>query len=266
VRFALISDVHFGPVAYNAGRLSKLSHEAARLTRSFVDSMNDVERPALVINLGDVIEDQDPAADRRNYREFLSIVHALEAPILHVAGNHDTINLSDDDLRELWEHSGPLHYSRRIGDLSFLVLHTRQIKDTAVHLSLEQLEWVEAELQRLTPPVIVLMHHPASEMRLTGNHWFEHAPHICRVAERRALRRLLEQSGKVAAVFNGHVHWNHFDIAGGIAYITVQSLTENLDADAPGRPAAAWAVCDMDQHRLVVELRGEEAARYQVEL
>ena len=44
------------------------------------------------------------------------------------------------------------------------------------------------------------------------------------------------------AVFNGHLHWNHLDVIAGIPYVTVQSLIENLDDDAPGRAAAAHAV------------------------
>jgi Icc protein len=32
------------------------------------------------------------------------------------------------------------------------------------------------------------------------------------VRERKALRRILEASGKVLAVFNGHLHWNHLDL------------------------------------------------------
>jgi hypothetical protein len=77
---------------------------------------------------------------------------------------------------------------------------------------------------------------------------------------------VIEASGKVVAVFNGHVHWNHLDVIRGIPYITLQSLTENLDDDAPGRPAAAYALCDIDERRLLVDVRGEETARYQFEL
>jgi hypothetical protein len=110
------------------------------------------------------------------------------------------------------------------------------------------------------------MHHPASEMVLTGNRWFEKAPHICRLAERRRLRGLLESSGKVSGVFNGHVHWNHFDVIAGIPYVTLQSLTENLDESAPGRPSRAWAVCEISEHRLCIDVHGEQPARYQVEL
>jgi 3',5'-cyclic-AMP phosphodiesterase len=98
-----------------------------------------------------------------------------------------------------------------------------------------------------------------------GNRWFDEAPHLCRVVERGALRRVFESSGKVLAVFNGHMHWNHLDIISGIPYITVQSLVENLDDDAPGRAAAAFAVCDVDERRLLVTVHGEETVRYQVE-
>jgi hypothetical protein len=114
--------------------------------------------------------------------------------------------------------------------------------------------------------VIVLMHHPASDQRLDGNRWFERAPHLCRIAERRELRGVLEASGKVAAVFNGHVHWNHLDVIGGIPYVTLQSLTENLDDDAPGRAAAAFAVVDVEPRRMRVRVGGAEPARYQFEL
>jgi len=266
MRFALISDEHFGPQAYFDGKLRKLTTEAERLTRAFVERMNRHERPDLVINLGDVIEDSTRDADLENYGRFVSALEELDAPRLHVAGNHDQVNLSDDDLRAFWRHSGPLHYSRDFGGVHFVVLRTIEIKDTKVHLPEEQLVWLTRDLERAASPAIVLMHHPASEMDVAGNRWFERAPHICRVAERRKFRSILEASGKVIAVFNGHVHWNHFDVIGGIPYVTLQSLTENIDEDAPGRAAAAHAVCDLDEHRLAVRVAGLEPARYQIEL
>jgi 3',5'-cyclic-AMP phosphodiesterase len=55
-------------------------------------------------------------------------------------------------------------------------------------------------------------------------------------------------------------------VIAGIPYITLQSLIENLDDDAPGRAAAAYAVCDLDDRRLVVTVYGAEQLRYQVEL
>lgn len=266
MKFALVSDVHFGPAAYHEGKLRKLTHEAEQLTRAFVERMNREVRPELVINLGDVLEDQSREIDLENYAKFVQLLAELDAPVLHVAGNHDTIHLSSSDLCSLWKHDGPLHYSRTVGGIHFSVLHTLETKDTAIHLPDEQFEWLERDLAEARDPVIVLMHHPASEMHLGGNRWFEKAPHICRIAERRRLRRILERSGKIVAAFNGHVHWNHFDLIGGIPYVTLQSLTENLDDDAPGRPARAHAVCDISAHWLSIHVCGEESARYQIEI
>jgi len=265
VRFALITDVHFGPPASFDGKLRKLSHEAGRLTERFVREMNEVERPELVINLGDVIEDENADADRANYQRFVEILGRLDAPVLHVAGNHDFVHLSADDLRALWTHDDALHYSRDLGGVHFSVLHTIEHKDVAVRLPDEQLDWLRVDLERAAFPCVVLMHHPASEMQLGGNRWFENAPHICRVAERRKLRGVIEASSKVVAVFNGHVHWNHLDVIAGIPYVTLQSLIENLDDDAPGRPATAWAVWYLSEHRLNVDIHGAESARYQFE-
>jgi 3',5'-cyclic AMP phosphodiesterase CpdA len=265
VRFALISDVHFGPRAYHEGKLRKLTDRAGELCERFVERMNRVEKPELVVNLGDVIEDKNREADLEEYARFIKALSGLDAPVRHVAGNHDQIYLTRQDLCDLWGHSGELYYSFDFGGLHFLVLRTDEVRGTAVHLPAEQLEFTRADLAGTRLPSIVLMHHPASEQRLEGNRWFERAPHVCRVVERGALRKVLEASGKVLGVFNGHVHWNHFDVIRGIPYVTLQSLTENLDDDAPGRPAAAYAVCDVDERRLLVNVSGEEMARYQVE-
>ena len=58
MRLALITDVHFGPPATFEGKLRKLSHHALALTREFIHRINTVERPDLVVNLGDVVEDE----------------------------------------------------------------------------------------------------------------------------------------------------------------------------------------------------------------
>ena len=103
----------------------------------------------------------------------------------------------------------------------------------------------------------------AVDQDLRGSPWFEGRPHACLVRERRRIRALFQQHGDVRAVFNGHLHWNHLDVIAGIPYVTLQSLIENLDDDAPGRAAAAHAVVRLSTKRIVVEVAGAERARYQ---
>ena len=110
------------------------------------------------------------------------------------------------------------------------------------------------------------MHHSASEQDLDDSRWFAGRPEVALVAERAELRSIFEESKNVRAVFNGHLHRNHFDVIHGIPYITVQSLIENLDEDAPGRPSAAHAVVRLTEERIVIRVHGADPARYQIEL
>ena len=262
---ALITDLHFGPEARFGGKLRKLTAHAGDLTRAFVARMNDVVRPDLVVNLGDDIEDESPEVDLARYTEAVSTLRGCHAELVNVAGNHDVIHLGEGDLLRVWgrEPGGALYSSFDRAGFHFIVLHTRERKDHDVSLGDEQLAWVAQDLNDHPGPTIALMHHSAADQVLTGNRWFEGSPHICLVRERRKLRALFEAHGNVRAVFNGHLHWNHLDVIRGIPYVTIQSLIENLDDDAPGRAAAAHAVVRLSQKRIVVEIEGAERARYQ---
>ncbi|HSN98094.1 MAG TPA: metallophosphoesterase, partial [Candidatus Nanopelagicales bacterium] len=240
---ALVTDLHFGPEASFGGKLRKLTGEAPELARAFVERMNEVVRPDLVVNLGDDIEDEGLEADRARYQACVDVLRGARAELFHVAGNHDLVHLREDDLLAAWRRPEltRLHYSFDRGGYHFAVLHTRERKDIDVRVGDDQIRWLAADLAAARAPTVILMHHSAADQDLRGNRWFEGSPHICLVDERRELRALFRRHG-VVAVFNGHLHWNHLDVIDGIPYVTLQSLIENLDDDAPGRAAAAHAV------------------------
>lgn len=260
-----VTDLHFGPEAYHEGKLRKLSHHAGSLAQAVVRAMNEQVRPELLVNLGDDIEDEGREADLARYEECQAILRTANAELVNVAGNHDTIHLTREHLGRIWRREGPLYYSLDRAGVHLVVLHTHERKDVAVHIPEAQLEWLKDDLARTVLPTIVLMHHSASEQDLEDSFWFKGAAHLALVKERRDLRRILEESGKVRAVFNGHVHRNHLDVIRGIPYVTIQSLVENLDEDAPGRPAAAFAVATITADRIVVRVRGNDPARYQID-
>jgi 3',5'-cyclic AMP phosphodiesterase CpdA len=261
----IVTDLHFGPEARWEGKLRKLTHQAGELTRAFVRRMNDDVRPDLVVNLGDDIEDESREADLARYGECQAILAGARAPLVNVAGNHDLIHLNRDDLVHFWRRSGPLYYSLDVGGWHLVVLHTIEKQDVEIRVPETQIEWLRADLATTHAPTIVLMHHSASEQSLDDSRWWPGRAHLALVKERAELRRVFEQSGRVRAVFNGHLHWNHLDIIAGIPYVTVQSLIENLDDDAPGRAAAAHAVVRLSERRMVVRVAGNDPARYQVE-
>lgn len=263
MRLALISDAHFGPRSFFDGKLRKLGYRAAELTRAFVTEMNERERPDCVIHLGDAIEDQDRERDLTCYREFLAAFQGLSAEILHLAGNHDLVNLSEADLKAAWGGHYGLFHSRDRGGYHFIVLTARHRGQESIELPSEQLEWLERDLAQTVLPTLVFLHHPLGEMDLYQNRWFERDPHLCLVAGRERVRGVFEQSGRVRAVFSGHAHWNHLSMIGGIPYVTLQSLTENVDDDSPGRPARSAALVELAPDRIVVRVLGEEPARYE---
>jgi 3',5'-cyclic AMP phosphodiesterase CpdA len=265
ITLGIVTDLHFGPEAWHEGKLRKLTHLGPGLAADFVRRMNEEVHPDIVINLGDDIEDESREQDLARYGECQSILRRCAAPVVNVAGNHDLIHLNREDLNRFWQRTGPLYYSFDTAGWHLVVLHTIERKNVDVRLPDTQLEWLRADLRAGTEPVIVLMHHSASEQSLDDSRWWPGRSHLALVKERAELRRVLAGSGRVRAVYNGHLHWNHLDVIDGIAYVTVQSLIENVDEDVPGTPAAAHAVVRLEEHRMVVRIRGADPARYQVE-
>jgi 3',5'-cyclic AMP phosphodiesterase CpdA len=261
----IITDLHFGPEARWQGKLRKLTHLAGELTRDFVRQMNDVVKPDLVVNLGDDIEDESREADLQRYGECQAILRTAHAELVNVAGNHDLIHMNREDLSRFWQRTGPLYYSFDRAGWHFVVLHTLERHDVDVRVPETQIAWLRDDLATGTSPTIVLMHHSASEQDVEDSRWWPGRPHMALVKERAEIRRVFEESGRVHAVFNGHLHWNHFDLISGIPYVTIQSPIENLDDDAPGRPAAAHAVVALSARRMLVHVRGNDPARYQIE-
>lgn len=265
LKIGFVSDLHFGPQAFHEGKLRKLTHHAAELTRGVVRRMNEDLRPDLLVNLGDDIEDESRDADLARYTECQDILRTAKAELVNVAGNHDTIHLTRSDLARIWRREGPLFYSLDRGGFHLVVLHTIEQKDVDIRIPRAQLEWLKDDLARTELPVVVLMHHSASEQELEDSFWFAGRAHLALVKERAELRAILEESGKVRVVFNGHVHRNHLDLIRGIPYVTVQSLIENLDEDAPGRPASACTIASLEDERTTIRVLGNDPARYQIE-
>jgi len=262
----VVTDMHLGPAAAFDGKLRKLSHRAEPLARAFAATMREQIHPDLVVNLGDVIEDEAAASDARRYRRGVALLAEAACEVVHVAGNHDLIHQSPADLGAIWGYHSPgvMYRSLDRRGVHLVVLYSHERKGRDVALGVEQLAWLERDLQGTTLPVVVLMHHAAADVQLAGNRWFEGRPHLCLAKDRQRLRAILHACGKVICVLNGHLHWNHLALVDAIPYVTVQSLVENVEEDAPGRAAAAWAVVKVEGRGLDIVVVGEHPVRYQL--
>ncbi len=263
----VITDLHIGPRALHEGKLRKLSDQAGTLAAVFVERMRSEIQPQLIVNLGDMVQDEGPEEDRTRYEQGLALLRKAGAEVINVAGNHDQMHLDEATLRRSWglAGDGPLHYSFDREGFHFVMLHTHERVDRDVRLGDEQLRWLEADLAANELPCVVLMHHPAAEQDLRGNYWFEGRDRVCLVADRRQLRERLQADGRTFLVLNGHAHWNHLGVIAGIPYITFQSPIENIEQDAPGVAAATHAVLRIDERWTTVEVAGRQPARYQLE-
>ena len=263
----VIADMHIGPRALHEGKLRKLSDQAGALIGQFAERMSQEVVPQLVVNLGDVVQDETPDLDLARYEEGLALLRGAGGELFNVAGNHDQINLDVATVRRAWQmpSDGPLHYSLDRAGHHFVVLYTHERHEQDVRLGEEQLEWLQDDLGRNELPCVVLMHHPAAEQDLRGNRWFEGRSHVCLVEERRRLREILRTDGHTFLVLNGHAHWNHLAVIDGIPFVTFQSLVENIEEDAPGIAAATHGVVRIDERWTSIEVAGHQPARYQLE-
>ncbi len=78
MRFADITDLHFGLAKRYKGVDRELTGHAPALTAAFVADMNQQVRPDFVAVLGDVIEDESPQADLDNYAAATAILSGLD--------------------------------------------------------------------------------------------------------------------------------------------------------------------------------------------
>lgn len=270
MRFAAITDLHFGRAAPYRGVERKLTAQAPALTADFVDEMNRHVRPDFVVVLGDVIEDESPQADLANYTRAAAILSGLDMPVRHVYGNHDLVNLTHEQLLVISGETA-LNSSFDVDGWHLVRLHSTTsfpLPDQPgkgpglrADITAQDLEWLDRDLSAAGRPTIVFTHFAPADLNLASQFWFGHSPEKAMLANRAELRDILE-SHDVAMAMNGHVHWNDHTVHNGIAYITIQSLVENTAGD--GEPAGAWALVEAGAAHIEITVSGRDPARYRV--
>ncbi len=229
LRVGLMTDLHY---ADKEPTKTRYYREALTKLDEAVEVMNR-EKPALVVELGDFIDQADSVEKEIEWLRTMESRYArLSMPRHYVLGNHCVGTLTKEEFAANTKASGSFE-SFEAGGLTFVILdacfrsdgtpYSRKNfdwKDT--HVPKAELSWLETQLGKASGPVIVLAHQ-----RLDA----DKAHAVQNAAE---VRSLLEKSGKVLAVFQGHSHKNDYQQIAGIHYTTLVAMVEGSGADNNG--------------------------------
>ena len=229
IKVGLMTDLHY---ADKPPTKTRFYREALTKLDEAVEVMNR-EKPALVVELGDFI-DQADSVDREI--EWLKTMEShfarLSMPRHYVLGNHCVGTLTKQEFAANTKASGSFE-SFEAGGVTFVILdscfrsdgtpYSRKNFDWKdANVPKDELSWLDSQLSKASGPVIVLAHQ-----RLDA----DKAHAVQNAAE---VRSLLEKSGKVLAVFQGHSHKNDYQQIAGIHYTTLVAMVEGSGAENNG--------------------------------
>ncbi len=189
--------------------------------------------PALIVELGDFIDAADSVEAELGYlkrinRDFSAICRDRH----YVLGNHCVYTLTKQEFLDGVEQKKS-YYSFDSGDFHFVVLDScfrsdgepygrQNFEWTDPNIPAAELEWLRADLKRTRRRTVVFAHQ---RLDVSDHYGVKNAADV---------RKALEESGNVLAVFQGHSHKNdHKDIA-GIHYCTLVAMVEGSGADNNG--------------------------------
>ncbi|MBK8094529.1 MAG: metallophosphoesterase [Verrucomicrobiaceae bacterium] len=229
IKIGLMTDLHY---ADKPPTKTRFYREALAKLDEAVEVMNR-EKPAHVVELGDFIDQADSVEKEIEWLKTMESHFArLSMPRHYVLGNHCVGTLTKKEFAANTQASGG-HESFQAGGVTFLILDACFRSDGTPYsrknfvwkdsnIPANQLTWLESELGKASGPVIVFAHQ-----RLDADK--AHA-----VQNAAAVRSLLEKSGKVLAVFQGHSHKNAYQQISGIHYTTLVAMVEGTGAENNG--------------------------------
>jgi alkaline phosphatase len=228
-RIGLMTDLHYGDKQPTKTRfyreaLGKLDEAVAFFNR---------EKPDVVVELGDFIDQAESVEQEIGWLKTMEQHYtALPMPRHYVLGNHCVGTLTKAEFAEHTKAAGG-HAAFEAGGVTFLILDACYREDGTPYqrknfnwqdsnLPAPELSWLESELGKAGGPVIVFAHQ-----RLDNN-----PAHAVRNAA--AARALLEKSGKVLSVFQGHSHKNDYQQIKGVHYTTLVAMIEGSGLENSG--------------------------------
>ncbi|MEM0895685.1 MAG: metallophosphoesterase [Verrucomicrobiota bacterium] len=235
LRVGLITDVHFADKAPNGLNFYR---ESRGKFREAIDFFNR-QKTDLVVELGDFIDGKG-GKDREveHLRTINGEFQKAQCDTVHVLGNHCLESLTKEEFLDETSGIQPPYSFDRAG-FHFIVLDGNFDKegesyaegnfrffDSAIPPS--QTSWLEVDLARTNLPSFVFVHQRLDVTKIN--------PFGVRNAAE--IRRVLERSGKVISVFQGHSHLNSCRRINGVNYATMRAMVKGGGARNSGYAVA----------------------------
>lgn len=229
LRAGLMTDLHY---ADKEPTKTRFYREALAKLDEAVEVMNR-EKPALVIELGDFIDQADSVEREIEWLKTMESHFAqLSMPRHYVLGNHCVGTLTKQEFAAHTKGPGG-HAAFEENGVTFLILDACFREDGTpyerknfnwqdANLPKVELAWLEASLAKAGGPVVVFAHQ---RLDMDKAHAVRNAAEV---------RALLEKSGKVLAVFQGHSHKNDYQQIAGIHYTTLVAMVEGSGMENNG--------------------------------
>jgi alkaline phosphatase len=220
--FGVFADPQYAELNPAIGRYYR---DSAEKLAGCIETMNRL-RPAFMIEMGDLIDNaKTPEGDLEAIQRIDGIYRRFAGPRYYVLGNHEMGTLSKEQFMRAVGMPGE-HYAFDAGAFRCIVLDANFTKAMAPYnannfswtdawIPPPQQEWLARELARSDKKAIVFVHQ-----QLDDDYGSYGVMNACQV------RKILEDSGRVIAVFQGHNHKGAFRKVNGIPYYTLHGMVE----------------------------------------
>lgn len=229
VRLGLVTDMHYADKPPAGSRhyresLTKLGEAAEQFERDQVDH---------IVELGDFIDAAESIElEKRYLKRIYQDFAALPGEKHYVLGNHCVDMLTKVEfLEEVGQKSS--YYSFDEGGFHFVILDACFRGDgepygrknshwTDSSIPEEEIDWLRSDLASAEGKTIVFVHQ---RLDVSGHYGIKTAAQV---------RKVLEDSGKVLAVFQGHSHKNDLKTINGIHYCVLRAMIEGSGEENNG--------------------------------
>lgn len=188
--------------------------------------------------------------------EISSIFRNSGMNLYNVLGNHECTTLTKEESMNCLSMKSPYYFiDTKVCRLFFL---DAQDNTCSGLISDEQKKWFQEELSKCSS-AYVFVHQSLAEPEPHDNPWFKKDPSGAMIKNRKEIRDIIENSGKVRLVMNGHLHDIRRQDINGIIYQTLGSWSEFMPN---GKRYESYAILEINPRNHSLMRFGNFAVAY----